>query len=1054
MGGRSVPMKTTLSYRRLIKLYATLSQVNQAILRASSPDSFLEEICQIAIHFGKFKFAWIGMVDKESRKVVPVAHAGDSNGYLNSISTSVDPDRPDSRGPTGQAILTGKPQVVQDFEHDKRTTLWQKEAKKRGFRSSMSVPISRHGERVGAIMLYSGEYRFFQTPERKLVLEIAQDISFALTHMDSEARRKAAEKESRDNQRHLSTLLEASLTVNRIYDIPSLMKRLILMGIDLTDAKRGGYSLKRESVLACENYFDGNDWVPHHLEFTPGEGVHGWVWNHRTPYISNDPENDPIVSNRERRLTKPRNIVNVPILSSSGDFLGTIELLDKKQREPFGISDIKILESLAAQAAVALENAYLVQTLTRSESDLRLYKRSIESSVLALSIADAQKPDFPLIYVNPRFCALTGYSPEEVLGHNCRFLQGTDRDQEGRTGFRRALENGEPFETVLRNYRKDGTPFMNRITVFPVHNKEGTVTHVVGIQNDITETLALQKDKDLSARVFEMASDGIMITDGDNRIVRVNRAFSEITGYPAGEVLGKDPKVLSSGRHNTSFYQSMWQDIQMLDHWQGEIWNRRKTGEIFPEWLSVSVVRKSDGTVENYIGIFHDLTGLKASEERIAFLAYHDPLTGLPNRVLLRDRLEHALSQARRNQKDLGIVLIDLDGFKDINDLMGHQAGDLLLVEMASRMTSTVRASDTVCRLGGDEFLLVLPDLADVTELSRLIDRVFAEIQKPVNIGGKPIAVTASGGITLYPIDSSDIDDLMRHADIAMYNAKNGGRNRVRYYERDMEGELRKKEQLRTEIRNALIEDRYFLVYQPQVNLLTGEVFGVEALIRWRCEDGTIRYPGEFLPAIEEEEISIEIGRWVLREAFRQAKHWKNHGILLRVGVNVSPRHFVSGSLENDLRSLTAEFGIIEGMVELEITENTMIRDIREAQRIVRACRNYGMRFALDDFGTGFTSLTTIKTLLPDTLKIDQTFLREMSVGKTNRAILESIMMIGKSFRETVVQEGIETPDEARILLDMGCHYGQGYLIARPMEVGDIPGFLQSWKQEKRWTEF
>ncbi len=1047
-------MKKTLSYRRLIRLYATLSQVNQAILKASSPDSFMEEICQIAVHFGKFKFVWIGLVDKDSKRVLPVAHAGDSNGYLNSISISVDPDRQDSHGPTGRAILTGKSQVVQDFEHDKRTVLWQKEAKKRGFRSSMAVPISRHGERIGALMLYAGEKRFFESPEKKLIAEIAKDISFALTHMDSEARRKAAEREIHENQRRLSILLETSLTVNRIFDTPSLMKQLILMGIELTDATKGGYSLRRESKIVCETFFDGEDWIPYRAEFAIGDGVHGWVWNHRAPYVTNDPGNDPVLSERERSMIKPRNLIIVPILSATGDFLGAIKLIDKKIHESFGPPEIKILESLAAQAAVALENAYLVKDISRSESDLRLYKRAIESSILALTIADARMPDFPLIYVNPRFCALTGYAAEEVLGRNCRFLQGDDRDQEGLAGLRRALENGDTFETVLKNYRKDGTPFMNRISIFPVHDKEGRVTHVVGIQNDISETLDLQKGKDLSARVFEMASDGIMITDRDNRIVQVNRAFSELTGYPSDEILHKDPKILASGRHNASFYQSMWQDIQMLDHWQGEIWNRRKTGEIFPEWLSVSVIRNTDGNVENFIGIFHDLTGLKASEERIAFLAYHDPLTGLPNRVLLRDRLEHALTQARRNQKELGIVLIDLDGFKDINDLMGHHAGDRLLVEMAARMTSTVRASDTVCRLGGDEFLLVLPDLADVAELSRLVERIFSEIREPVEIGGKSISVTASGGITLYPIDSSDIDDLMRHADIAMYNAKNGGRNRVRYYERDMEGELRKKEQLRTDIRNAMLENQFFLVYQPQVNLLTGEVFGVEALIRWRTADGTIRYPGEFLPAIEEEEISVEIGRWVLREAFLQAKDWKNHGIILRVGVNVSPRHFVSGSLENDLRNLTGEIGIVEGMIELDITENTMIRDIREAQRIVRACRHYGMRFALDDFGTGFTSLTTIKTLLPDTLKVDQTFLREMSVGKTNRAILESIMMIGKSFRETVVQEGIETPDEARVLLEMGCHFGQGYLIAKPMNVSDIPGFLQVWKQEKRWTEF
>ncbi len=1046
--------KRTLGRERLLRLYATLSQVNQSILRVSDPHTFYQQICQIATTFGKFKFAWIGIVDPDTLTVVPVAHSGKGKEYLEKIVVSVDPQSPASKGPTGRSILTGKPQVIHNFLTSRRTRFWAPSARRYGFKSAMGVSISKGGERIGALMLYAGEEYFFQRPEQQLLIEIASDISFALDFLQSQSLRRKAEEEMVKHQRQLDLLLAASLKINQLHKIDEVMREIIRFSLHLTGATKGLYGFGGPDALTRIEYFDGVAWSDPSSRFSSGKGLPAWGRTRQSPYISNDPLTDPMVSDQERWVFQHRNLLHVPILSPDQDYLGFIELHDKSGGLFFNAQDQVILSALSAHAAVAFENAHLLEAVRLSESELRLFKRSVESSTASLTIADAQKPDYPLTFVNDSFLRLTGYTAEEVLGKNCRFLQGNDLNQEGIAQIRSALKAGAATRVVLRNYQKDGTPFLNELSIFPVFSQNHVVTHFLGIQNNITNTVALQKSQDLSTHVFEMASDGILITDSSNQITHINRAFTEITGYTLKEVQGKNPSILSSGRHAPFFFQTMWQDLHSVGYWQGELWNRRKSGEVFPEWLSISTNRNEKGEIENYIGIFHDLTGIKASEERIAYLAYHDPLTGLPNRVLLRDRLEYALLQSRRNQRDLGILLLDLDGFKTVNDLMGHQTGDQLLIEVARRMTQTVRTSDSVCRMGGDEFLLVFPDLTDLQELSSIIDRLFTQIRSPFNLGEKQLSITASGGVTLYPHDNSEIDDLVRHADIAMYNAKNGGRNRVRYYERTMEGELRKQEQLRTEIRAALAGNQFFLLYQPQVNIEDGSVIGVEALLRWKFTDGSIRLPNDFLPAIEDDDLSIEIGRWVLSSALEQHHLWKKKGILLRIGVNISPRHFISGMIENDLKDLVNAYGTNLDCLELEITENTMIRDISEAKRIVQDSRKLGLRFALDDFGTGFTSLTTIKTLLPDTLKIDLSFLREMETDLNNRSILESIMMIGRGFHVTVIQEGVELEAEARVLRDLGCIRIQGYLVSRPVLPVQLESFLRDWETDKRWTRY
>ena len=1025
--------KSSQSYRHLLSLYATLSQVNQAILRIPDEDALYRKICRIATEFGHFRFVWIGVSDPARQTLLPVAWSGEGSRYLKEIRIFLDPDKPEGQGPAARAFHSGKMQVVHDFFNDSRTSPWVTAARRYGFQSSIGVPVARGGQNIGVLNLYASEKSYFGPQEQRLVREMALDISFALDYLDNEKRRTLAEEALENSRQNLTLLLESSLSANRKHDPREIMREFCRTVLSLTGGIHCAYGLFDQDTLTVERF-----------------QATGWEGDRETiAHFSRLNRSDRTIT----RSVLPKDgtcLLRLPIFGLKDHALGFIEVVIPGN----GMSldrEMPFLSTLLVQNAVSLENAFLVQALSRSESRLRIFQRTFESSTASLCICDALQPDFPVIFANDQFYRLTGYSRSETIGKNCRFLQGADREQEPRTEIRQALEAGKPIRTVLENYRKDGSPFINELSLFPITDPDGTVTHYLGIQNDVTDTLTLEKNREIASKVFDMASDGILLTDSENRIILVNRAFTEITGYTQEEAEGKNPRILASGRQDAFFYQAMWHELLTNGYWQGELWNRRKSGEIYPEWLSISTRKDKNGRIENFIGIFHDLTGVKESEERIAFLAYHDPLTGLPNRILLRDRLEYAIRQTTRTNRDLGILLLDLDGFKNVNDLSGHHVGDRLLVEVSRRMSGTVRTSDSVGRMGGDEFLILFPDLTGIDELSSIMDRLLEQIRRPFEIEGQSVTMTASGGVTLFPRDHAGIDDLIRHADIAMYSAKNRGKNRIHFYELSMEQTLRSRETLKQELSRALQNGHLRLFYQPQIDIQTGAILGTEALLRW-FHSGGIRMPSDFLGAIENDDLSIELGRWVLAEALKQHLQWKKDGQFFRIGVNISPRHFGSGTLEQDLKDLLEAPGTedLSGL-ELEITENTLVSDLGEVQKTVRICRELGVHIAFDDFGTGYTSLAMVRTLRPDTLKVDQSFLRGTTENPGNRSILESILKIGQGFQANVIMEGVEDPSELRLVRNIGYHYIQGYLVSRPLLPDQFISFLQSWQAGRYW---
>ncbi len=689
----------------------------------------------------------------------------------------------------------------------------------------------------------------------------------------------------------------------------------------------------------------------------------------------------------------------------------------------------------------------------QSEDLIRLQADALKNSVNGIAISDARQPDSPLIYVNPAFERITGYRSEEVLGKNCRFLQGTDREQPDLKILRAALQKGQAVKATLRNYRKDGTMFWNRFQISPVQDQEGALSHYVAIINDITERKSSDDFMRLVSQVFLYADESIFVTDPHGRIVEVNPAFTRTTGYTREEVLGQNPNILQSGRHEPRFFADMWAGLLQEGHWSGEIWNRRKNGDIYPDKLTVSVVRNSDGETLSYVCISSDISVIKAQQAELELMALHDALTGLPNRALLNDRLSMALADARRSGGKMAVCFIDLDDFKPVNDTHGHETGDQLLKEVAHRLTSTLRATDTVARLGGDEFILILSELDSEQEFVKTLTRIMTVLSHPYSLNNILITISASVGVTVYPEDDVDAETLLRHADQAMYLAKEAGRNRFHFFDVVDDRKAHIRSEGRTRIETALENQEFILHYQPKVNLRSGKVVGLEALIRWNHPQQGLLSPAGFLPLVENSDLETRLSEWVLREAMRQMAQWHEQGLELAVSVNLPARHLHADSFSAFISGLIAQYPQIPPeRLELEVLENVALWDIPRVTRTMTECRSYGVLFSIDDFGTGYASLAYLRRLPVNTIKIDQNFIRDMLNDADDLSIVEGVISLADAFQKAVIAEGMETVDHGNILLYLGCELAQGYGISKPLPADQIPEWVSHYRPAAQWA--
>ncbi|MCX8087102.1 MAG: EAL domain-containing protein [Rhodocyclaceae bacterium] len=676
--------------------------------------------------------------------------------------------------------------------------------------------------------------------------------------------------------------------------------------------------------------------------------------------------------------------------------------------------------------------------LNKSEARFRTLFANMTTG-MALNVlvraADGQAEDFRLLEVNPAFVHHTGLPAEAVIGRLGSevfaahapalldlFAQVVATRQPREFEFR--------FEPLNRDFH---------VRAYVTHGD-----HFATIFEDITARKQAEETTRIMATVFSNSNEAILITDANNRIVAVNAAFERMTGYEADDVIGEDPKILSAGQTPPEVYRDMWAALKERGAWQGELLDRRKNGETFPKWLSISVVRDAQGQIANYIGSFVDISERKANEERVRFLAHHDALTGLPNRFSLQERLAQALGFAARNRKKLALMLIDLDNFKAINDTLGHPVGDKLLIEVAQRLKGAVRGSDIVARLGGDEFVVVLPDIELPADAAHVAEKILKAIAAPIKIDGQTLHTSPSIGICLFPEDADCGEELMKRADVAMYHAKAQGRANFQFFTDELQQATLVRLAIENDLREALEAGQFALFYQPQLDLRTGRISGVEALLRWRHPERGWVPPDVFIPVAEETGLIAELGDWVLREACAQLSRWQEAGITgLRMSVNLSAHQFLDPQLACRIAAILSENALAASQLDLEVTESMSMRSPQETVKLMETLTQLGMSLSIDDFGTGYSSMAYLKLFPIRTLKIDRSFVRDIETDPNDAQICDVTVLLAHKLGLETVAEGVETPEQLKFLLSVGCERIQGFLISPPLPADEVADFIR-----------
>jgi diguanylate cyclase (GGDEF)-like protein/PAS domain S-box-containing protein len=679
----------------------------------------------------------------------------------------------------------------------------------------------------------------------------------------------------------------------------------------------------------------------------------------------------------------------------------------------------------------------------------RRFKTALANSHVAVWEQDLQLR-YTWIY-NPKL----GYETDAVIGKTDSELMAPAYAKELEAIKRRVIETRQATRQEVVTAAPNGRAEFYDLSVEPLLNDFGDIVGITCAAADITERKRAEERLQLAASVFRHTHEGIVVTDTQGTITEVNDAFTRITGYSRAEVLGRNMRILHSGKQDNVFYARMWDELARTGGWRGEIWNRRKDGELYPELLDISVVPSEKGEVKSYVGVFTDISKFKAHESQLEMLAHFDALTGLPNRLLAADRLQQAMANARRTGQGVAVVFIDLDGFKDVNDKYGHPAGDQMLIAVARNMQHILREGDTLARIGGDEFVVVLVNMGDLKTCAPLLDRLIDAAAQSIVFNGHLLNVTASLGVTWYPQGQEVVaEQLLRQADQAMYRAKIAGKNRYRVFDAVEDSSIRGWHEELEHIERALHQGEFVLHYQPKVNLLTGQMLGVEALIRWEHPNKGLLAPAAFLPVIDEHALAIDIGEWVIDTALSQIETWQSQGLNVPISVNVGALQLQQTNFVSRLGALLDRHpGVAPKDLTLEILETNAVQDITYVAKVIEDCRKMGVTFALDDFGTGYSSLTYLKHLRVAELKIDQSFVRGMLGDEDNLPILNGIMGMAKAFNHQVIAEGVETVKHGTMLLELGCERAQGYAIARPMPADELPAWASAWQPPTAWCK-
>jgi diguanylate cyclase (GGDEF)-like protein/PAS domain S-box-containing protein len=670
-----------------------------------------------------------------------------------------------------------------------------------------------------------------------------------------------------------------------------------------------------------------------------------------------------------------------------------------------------------------------IQTL-KNEKELYAFKYAVEHSDNTIVLTD---PDRKITFVNDVFEKTTGYTKQEALGKNPNILKSNQQDEAFYQNLNLKLSKKKKWEGEFINKRKDGSLFYEKASIVPVFLNKKLISYLA-IKLDITEYIEQNMKLAQAASVFENTEEAIIIADADGKVTSVNTAFTAIYNYTTEDIKGKNLSILHSNIQDTNFYKNMWQQIMEKGLWRGKIINKTKNGEIIPVWSTIKKISDKHGNTVNYTAIQTDLRELESSQAKADYLAYHDPLTGLYNRINFEEYLAHALFNAKRNASMLAILFIDLDRFKVINDTLGHDLGDEVLIIVAQRLKTALRKSDFISRWGGDEFVVILENLTSPSEAAVVATNIIDILKEPMDIKSHHLITTASIGISLYPENAEDSNTLIKYADSAMYLAKDMGKNNFRYYTTELSKEIQIKLDIDMALHNALEKKEIFMVFQPQYKLQNKTIISVEALVRWENSELGFVPPDKFIPIAEDSGTIIPLGYFIFEESCKAYKQMKDQGLFLKqIAINVSSIQFKEPHLLETFVSIAKRHNIEPSEIEIEITERFIMEHTITNINMLQNFRNYGFKISIDDFGTGYSSMSYLKQLPIDTIKIDKSFIDDIADDSPDNVIVEAIIALSKTLGYQIVAEGIETQNQEDFLTKVNCDIGQGYLFSRPI---------------------
>ncbi len=978
--------------KRLNRLYEVANAMAMATIHTKDRNELFQAFCQIAVTQGKFRMAWVGLVNPNTGIIDISSTAGESH-YLEGLHLNIHTNS-DAKLPTAVAIRTGNYCLYNDFLGAAETLRLHEKARHYGLLSSASIAIKENGIIIGALSLYAGEKNYFDEQQISLLKQMGADISFAIDNINQQARLNAANL----------ALLQAKERESAA-ELLNEKERLLSESQSISHIGSWSYDFNNPIIWSDETYHllsvSADSFIPTPDSFI--DLVHVDDRLAMRDYIAAFAEGDNPGKIMYRRILPDGTVYDV-----TEQHLNEVAMLHSKERLRLALDAAK----------------------------LGIFDRNILNNQVTIS---------------ERTEEIWGYAAGEFKGHFEEFASRVHPEDLAKidTEMKRSLTDQDQYNSEYRVIWPDqSVHWLSVIGEFYMDTTDYS-PHIRGIIEDITPRKLTENSLKLAASVFTHSREGIMITDAAAHIIDVNDAFSYITGYSRAEVIGCDPSLFKSKRNEADLFKKMWRALITKKHWYGELWNHRKNGDEYAIMLNVSAVLDNLGKTQSYVALFSDITATKTHQQQLEHIANYDALTGLPNRLLLADRLEQAIIQAQRQGDSVAIVYLDLDGFKAINDQHGHSIGDELLITVSQRMRDMLREVDTLARIGGDEFVAVLVNLYDQEDCEPLLKRLLRAAADPLLINDLILQVSASIGVTLYPKDDSDADQLLRHADQAMYAAKQSGKNRYLYFDLIRDAAIKIEQESLANIRNALDKGEFILFYQPKVNLKTGQVIGAEALIRWQHPELGLLLPANFLPSIKNHPYDIELGEWVIDKVFTQLSEWQQQDFTLPISVNIGAQHlqqnyFVLGLSER----FKAHPKIRPHQIELEILESSALEDIINASNIMKTSCDIGVHFALDDFGTGYSSLTYLRHLPVNMLKIDQSFVRDMLTNLEDLSIIEGVIGLARAFHHQVIAEGVETTEHCDRLLELGCDLAQGFAIAKPMPAEQLPDWVKDWHQQ------